>query len=209
MLLLIHRLNKQRHSKMATTDEYVKYDIRFFNEFYKYLNFDEEDLLGLEKAVNIGLLQRDRLVELATSKVGKIAMDSTSGQDLADTSDVKTVVSGIRNNNIGKGQWMHSFPVRKVASKNGPLRVIAYNKIADKFHYFFIPFSAYQHCKHTVEIVVEQVSGQFSKPNFNGMPKTTRQWWQYEVDSFEDLCKIKPGGKRTRKKLSTFDKFFM
>lgn len=180
-------------SIMATTDEYVQYDIRFFEEFAKYLDFDETDMSSLRKAVEMGLIQRERLVELAISKVGNIAMDSTSGQDLADTTDVKTVVSGIRNNNKRKGEWTHSFAVRKVASKNGPLRVVAYNKLLDKFHYFFIPHEAYQHCSYTVEIIVERVSGLFSEPNFKGMPKTTLQWWQYEVQSFEDMCKLKPG----------------
>lgn len=184
---------------MATTDEYVQYDVRFFDEFMKYLDFDEHDMNGLRKAVKMGLVQRDRLVELAISKIGKIGMDSTAGQDLEDSTDVKSVVSGIRNNNIAKGQWTHSFAVRKIANKNGPLRVVAYNKITDKFHYFFIPHSAYQHCKSVVEIILESYSGQYASPAFNGMPKRSRQWWQYEVDSFEEMCSLKPGDVQTRK----------
>jgi len=184
---------------MATTDEYVKYDIRFFEEFMQYLDFDEADMNGLRKAVEMGLVQRDRLVELAISKIGKISMDSTAGQDLADTTDVKTVVSGIRNNDTYRGCWTHSFPVRKIANKNGPLRVVAYNKLLDKFHYFFIPREAYSHCKYTVEIIVEQFSGMYDgEPDWTGMPKKHRQWWQYEVRSFEEMCSIQPGqvGKR-------------
>ena len=88
---------------MATTDEYVKYDIRFFEEYMHRLDFNEADMNGLRKAAEMGLTQRDRLVELAISKTGKIPMDSTVGQDLADTTDVKTVVSNIRNNDTYRG----------------------------------------------------------------------------------------------------------
>ena len=175
---------------MATTDEYVQYDIRFFEEFAQYLDFDRTG--SLRQAVEMGLIQRERLVELAISKVGNIAMDSTSGQDLADTTDVKTVVSGIRNNNKRKGAWMHSFPISGVAGKNGALRVVAYNKLSDQFHYFFIPHDEYQHCKHTVEIVVERVHGVYDQPNFDGTPTRHRKWWKYECASFKDMCAIDP-----------------
>jgi hypothetical protein len=178
---------------MATTDEYVKYDIRFFEEFMRYLDFDEADMNGLRKAVEMGLIQRDRLVELAISKIGKISMDSTTGQDLADTTDVKSVVSGIRNNDTSRGCWTHSFAVHKIANKNGPLRVVAYNKILDKFHYFFIPKEAYSHCK-VVEIIVETFRGIYNyEPTFTGNPKKHLKWWQYEVHSFEEMCSIQPG----------------
>lgn len=173
---------------MATTDEYVKYDIRFFNEFAKYLDFSETEIETLLRAVEMGIIQRDRLVELAISKTGNIKMDSTHGQDLADKSDVKTVVSGIRNNNKEKGSWTHSFSVRGVANKNGALRVVAYNKLLDRFHYFFIPYEAYQHCQYTVEIIAENFNNIFIEPNFTGIPNLNRKWWNYEVDSFELLC---------------------
>ena len=179
---------------MATTDEYVKYDIRFFEEYIHRLDFNEADMNGLRKAAEMGLTQRDRLVELAISKTGKIPMDSTVGQDLADTTDVKTVVSNIRNNDTYRGCWTHSFPVRKIANKNGPLRVVAYNTILDKFHYFFIPKEAYSHCSSNVEIVVERFSGICDGvPTFTGNPKKHRKWWQYEVPSFEEMCHTKPG----------------
>ena len=178
---------------MATTDEYVKYDIRFFDEFAQYLDFDNHDMIGLLKATNMGLVQRDRLVELAISKVGNIAMDSTVGQDLADTTDVKTVVSSIRNNNKKKGQWTHSFPVNKIANKNGPLRVVVFNKLLDDFHYFFIPWEAYQHCAKVVEIICERHScSKLTEPTFTGQPKRGNKWWQYEVSSFREMCAMQP-----------------
>jgi len=178
---------------MATTDGCVKYDIRFFEEYIQYLDFDESEINVLRKAAKMGLIQRDRLAELAISKIGKIAMDSTVGQDLADTTDVKTVVSSIRNNDKHKGIWTHSFKVPKIANKNGPLRVVAYNKILDKFHYFFIPKEAYSHLT-VLEIIVERFSGISDyEPTFTGNPEKHRKWWQYEVPSFEEMCHTKPG----------------
>ena len=193
---------------MATTDEYVQYDIRFFEEFMKYLDFDEADMNGLRRAVKMGLVQRDRLVELAISKIGKIEMDSTAGQDHADGSDTKSVVSSIRCNHRHRGSWTHSFAVRKIANKNGPLRVVAYNKLLDKFHYFFIPREAYSHCKYTVEIIVEQVNGMYDMPAFTGDPAKHRQWWQYEVRSFEEMCSIQPGQVGTRSTNSQYNTLF-
>lgn len=187
---------------MATTDGYVKYDIRFFEQFSKYLGFKQQDMVALRKAVAMGLIQRERLAELAISQFGDIAMASTKGQDLMDTTDVKTVVSSIRNNHKRRGTWTHSYIVRGIASKQGPLRVVAYNKLLDDFHYFFIPHSAYQHCTTTVEIVLDQISG-FHQPHgaqiLSAEPNRSRQWWQYEVDSFEEMCVIRPGDVRLRR----------
>ena len=171
---------------MATTDEYIKYDIRFWKEFSKYLNYDDKTLEHLEQAVHDGLIQRDRLVELAVSRVSGIATDSKVGQDLADASDVKSVVSNGRNNNKTQGQWTNSYKVPRVDTKVGALRVVAYNKILDTFNYFFIPYEAYRNIS-SVEIIIEYATN-YDEHQFTGLPNKTRKWWQYEVDSFEDLC---------------------
>lgn len=172
---------------MATKDEYVQYDLVFFNEFSKYLGFTKDELVGIKKALDLGLIQRERLVELAATRLGIFEMDSVSGQDFNDGSDLKTVVSCIRNNDHERGCWLHSFPVRKIQSKNGALRIIAFNKFLKKFHYFFIPHSEYRNLK-ILEIVVESFSGLSSPPEFTGLPKKHRKWWDFEVESFEDLC---------------------
>jgi len=179
---------------MATRDEFIPYDVRFFKEFAPYLGFTKPELKTLQRALEMGLIQRDRLVELAISAVSGVSMDSTDGQDLADGTDVKTVVSSIKNNHKARGSWMHSFPVRKVNTKTGALRVVAYNKFSDQFHYFFIPFCAYRNCKSVLEIVAESFNGYRSTaPKFTGEPRKHLKWWQYEVDSFEEMCNIKPG----------------
>lgn len=172
---------------MATTDDYIKYDIRFFEEFSRYLNYTDEELKHLQKAIFDGLLQRERLVELAVSRVSGIKLDSTHGMDMADSSDVKTVVSVGRKNNKNTGQWVNSFKVPRVYTKVGDLRIVAYNKILDQFHYFFVPYSAYRNIK-VLEIVLETHTNHGSEFEFTGLPNRNKKWWNYEVDSFEDLC---------------------
>lgn len=191
---------------MATTDEYVKYDIRFFEEFAPYLmsDYTKTELKGVRRAVEQGLIQRERLVELAISAVSGVHMDSTAGRDLADGTDVKTVTSSYKNNNLKKGTWTHSYPIRRVSSKTGALRVVAYNRLLDEFYYFLIPFGAYRHINHTLEIVAETFSGPSfikNRPPFTGIPRKHLQWWQYECKSFEEMCLTTPNKVRVRKKL--------
>jgi hypothetical protein len=177
---------------MATTDEFIKYDLRFFKEFGPYLGLTETDMIGITKMVKLGLLQRERLAEIAISMVSKVDICSIHGQDLADGSDVKTVVSGIRNNNKAKGSWTHSFPVRQVHSKTGALRIVAFNKLLDKFHYFAIPNEAFQHCSQVLEIIVERRGNWFKPPEFSGDPQLSNKWWQYEYKTFEEMCLKRP-----------------
>ena len=174
---------------MATTDNNVKYDEVFYKEFFSKLNvgFTKSQLKAVNTLVSMGLLQRDRLVEMALSKVSGIAMDSTYGQDFADGSDAKSVVLSMRNNNKIKGTWTASFPVVKVAGKNGDLLVVAYNKVLNKFHYFRVPFDAYQHITHVLEIILERYENTYTEPAWTGKCNVKCKWWQYEVDSFNKL----------------------
>jgi hypothetical protein len=175
---------------MASTDNCVDYDVLFSKEFGKFLGLKKKHLKTLKKLSKIGLIQRERLVEIAISNLSGIAMDSTHGRDHADGSDTKTVVSVMRNNEIARGGWTNSFTIRNVKTKTGALRIVAYNKLQGKFHYFFIPKEAYGDTVNQVEIVIEKVSGCASQPNFTGNPSTHRKWWNYEVASFEELCKL-------------------
>jgi len=176
---------------MASTDNCVDYDVRFAKEFGKFLGLKKKKIKTLMKFAKKGLIQRERLVELAISDVSGIKMDSTHGRDHEDGSDTKTVVSVMRNNQAALGRWTNSFTIRNVKTKTGALRIVAYNKFLDDFHYFFIPKSAYGNDVNQVEIVIEQVNGCYSDPNFNGVPSKHRKWWEYEVRSFEEMCKLR------------------
>ena len=187
---------------MATTDNCVQYDQRFWTEYqHLFLNeFGQEEMDGaILKMVNLGLLQRERFVEIAITRQNpNLKLDSKQHQDFNDKSDLKTVVEGDRNNTktkvvngkVKKGTWMSSFAISNVHKKIGALRIVAYNKKLDKFHYFFIPHSAYRHITTVLEIVIEtKTTEETSSPkSFTGQPQTHRKWWEFECSSFAEMC---------------------
>ncbi len=134
-------------------------------------------------------------MEQVFSDISGIPRNSKAGMDFQDGSDLKTVVSSIKNNCHKSGRWMHSFNISNVNTKVGALRVIAYNKLRDDFHYFYIPNAAFQHCKYHLEIVIEQCTCKPGEhPNFTGEPQPRqrggsglRKWWEYEVPTIHDL----------------------
>ena len=177
---------------MATTDNAIQYDVRMVRELAPYLNLNDCEIDNLVKFTKMGIVQRETVAELAMSTLGDFDGDSSLGRDFNDGTDAKTVVSSARNNSISKGQWMNSFQVRSVTSKTGDLRIIAYNKILDKFHYFYIPYSAYRHITRSLEIVIERAYSMCGEPQFTGIPQRHLKWWEYEVSSFQELCKCQP-----------------
>ena len=125
---------------MATTDNAVKYDVRVFKEIHKYIPEITRNNIAIWKwQVSNGIIQMDRLLEMAMSNVGGFAMVSISGMDFCDWSDAKGVVSSDRIMIKKQGVWRNSFMVDNVKSKKGALRIMGYNKKLDKFHYFYIP----------------------------------------------------------------------
>lgn len=137
------------------------------------------------------ILNYEDLFELAVACVNKsISITLGSNKDYNDSSDAKFAISQFRNNNINKGIWTNSIAIKGSYEKEGPLRICAYNQLADKFHFFFIPHSAFQHISKNgvIEIIIEQESGCFHEPAFCGVPKKHRKWWKYEEATFEDMC---------------------
>jgi hypothetical protein len=177
---------------MATTDNAVQYDVKMVQELLPYLNLNATDSASLVKFTEMGIVQRETVAELAMTKLGAFEGDSRNGRDFTDGTDAKTVTSTARNNDKRRGAWTNSFEISNVATKTGDLRVIAYNKILDKFHYFYIPNHAFAHLKSSLTIVIESYTSHFVEPVFTGEPKRTNKFWEYEVASFEELCKCKP-----------------
>jgi len=179
---------------MATTENGIQYDIRFFDEFYPLLkDFGDEAKRYMTLAVSKGLISKDAFMEQVFSDISGIPRNSMDGMDFQDQSDLKTVVGQIKNNHIKLGRWTHSFFVQGVNTKVGALRVIAYNKLRDDFHYFYIPNSEFQHCKY-LEIIIETSTCKIGEtPQFTGeyQPRCRgtglRKWWEFEVPTIQDL----------------------
>lgn len=151
-----------------------------------------------ESGTDLGIPLKDLLVlnyedlfELAVACVNKsISITLGANKDYDDMSDAKFAISQFRNNNKTKGCWTNSIAIKGSYWKEGPLRVCAYNTLADKFHFFFIPHQEFQHISKNgvIEIIIEQVSGYYHEPDFDGIPSLHRKWWNREVDTFEEMC---------------------
>jgi hypothetical protein len=177
---------------MATTDNCIEYDIKFFQHVKQYLNLTAEEELHMEKFVRRGFIQRDRLVEEAIAIVGNKKIVSIAGQDFCDGTDAKTVTSVEKNNHPAQGGWMISMPVRNIHTKTGGLRVVGYNRTRDEFYYFAIPNSAFAGLK-IVEIQIEAYKRKEfinRRPDFDGVPRRHLAWWEYEVSTFEEMAQF-------------------
>jgi hypothetical protein len=174
---------------MSTTDNTIQYDIKFIEHLVPFLNLSKEQVRHLKDFVSMGLIQRDRVVEMAIATAGGHTIVSVNGQDFCDGSDAKSVVSNARNNSPSRGMWKNTFAIRRVQSKKGPLRIVAYNKFQDCFHYFFIPYQSYQHLTKEIEICIENYTVHAGEPTFMGIPDISKKWWNYECKTFEEMCK--------------------
>jgi hypothetical protein len=151
-----------------------------------------------ESNTNLGLpldelvvLNYEDLFELAVACVNKsICITLGAKKDYDDFSDAKFAISQFRNNNKSRGTWTNSISIKGSYEKEGSLRICAYNQLADTFHFFFIPHIEFQHISKTgvIEIIIEQVNGYHHEPDFAGVPKYHRKWWEWEADTFEEMC---------------------
>ena len=176
---------------MATTDNAVQYDILFLDELAKNVSdFDKAEIQTLEKSAELGWIQRDRVAETVVAKLAKLDVVSIEGMDFSDGSDMKTVVSSYRNNDKKRGGWSNSFEIRNIGTKTGALRIMAYNKLLKKFHYFFIPRYAYAHLNSVLTITIETGTCHIGEPNFTGIPRGNK-FWEFECASLQEMCDMR------------------
>lgn len=159
---------------------------------------------------DLSVLNYEDLFELAVACVNEsISITLGANKDYDDKTDAKFAISQFRNNDKRRGSWTNSISIKGSYWKEGPLRVCAYNSLADRFHFFFIPHEEFQHISKNgvIEIIIEQVSGYYHEPDFNGIPSTHRKWWNFEVDTFEEMCNAKPSEVKFKTSLE-FDNLF-
>lgn len=175
---------------MATLNTTAE-DIKFFEFLYPYVwpNATTERLAWAQEDLRRGLLSIETMVEEAMSHVGGYRRDSVHGKDHEDGSDSKKVTSCFRNNNIKDGRWTNSYIVSRTKSKVGMLRILAYNRAQDKFDFYAIPKKYYGNAEK-VEIVLETWCYCYERPEPRGRDHKNRKWFEFKLDSWEELCKI-------------------
>jgi hypothetical protein len=162
---------------MATTAAQIKYEIKHFNNFCKYLpGYQSMCQKTVNKLLHTGMIQVSTAFEHALAKVGKFKVVSESYRDGSDGSDAKLVTSSFHR---GKCDAM----VSNTKNKIGKLRVQVYEKHQDKFYYFVIPQS--EHSKVTYLEIPFHEDGSPKRVTLHG---NISKWWVYEVDTFKELA---------------------
>lgn len=172
---------------MATKIEFLHLEIKHF------LNFADKmpDAATwckdtLESLLNQGFIQVSTVFEHAIAHVGGHKVISLDAADIDDGtpggSDAK--LATVRTSSYGK---RYGAPVTSVSGKTGTLRVQVYERKQDKFYYFLIPNEAYKHIPKTSNIEIPfELDG---TPRRQPRGRYIQNWWDYEVDTFEEMCK--------------------
>ena len=161
-------------------------DHAHFNNFKQYLPFSSDIC---EKTLNIllehGMIDVPAAFEVALSTVNNIAIIDEYHADFEDGCDAKMVTT---RNRGGNREIRYSAPIGKIKNKTGDLLVQVYEKTQHKFYYFVIPFSAYSNViNSTKNSKIEILFNSDGSPRRTATKLKYENWWDYEVDKFEDL----------------------
>ena len=125
-----------------------------------------------------GKIVEDQLIE----KSGGLLEANTNpnrSEDYNDYSDAKFIsVNNHKCNGVPRYDIRLTWQALK--NKKGALRIVVYERIQNQLFYFYIPRRVWKGCKG-IDIPF----------HFNGDPKDYNHWWQWEVDSFIELARIK------------------
>jgi hypothetical protein len=146
---------------------------------------EHEPELGFT-ADELQALNYEDLLEIAIAAVNKnISITLGMGQDFDNGFDAKAVIA--RVNSYGK---RYSGGVK--CKHKDACYVMLYENYHDKFYFFALPTS------NVVEVDIPF--------HLNGNPNRNNKWWDYECDSFEEMCSVSaPKKKQT---VSQFDRLF-
>ena len=155
----------------------ARQQIQFANYLLPYVEKYRDDSLTLTER-ELRALPYEDLFELAIAVVNKnLTIESYSatnkGFDYSDKSDAKCSIA----RKHGKGNFIIDASVTGITAKVGTLRVLV-NAFGD-FYTFVFPKSSYEHLTYSIEIPFK---------NYN-KPSRSNEWWKYEVNNFEEMCK--------------------
>ena len=135
---------------------------------------NNDGIMKLAKAGHIfpGKLVEDCMIEKSAGNL-KININPNRTEDYNDYSDAKFL-----SVSAGATKMMHDA----VKNKKGALRIVVYEAIQNKLYYFYIPRRIWKDFKCGPNIPFDKKTGD---------PKDANHWWQWEVDSFIELARIK------------------
>ena len=173
---------------MATLLENLELEKRHFENFKDHIpEFKNLCARTVQALLDLGIIQVSTAGEHAVANLGNTQVISKFNADLANGDDVK--LSSVRTSNYGK---TYSAPIHNIKGKTGYIRAQVYERKLGKFYYFVIPASAHSEVPNTSNIEIPfTIDG---RPRRIPTREVYENWWNYEVDSFQDMCRA-----RTRK----------
>ena len=158
---------------MATKLSSLDLEISHFNNFKNYLpNTDSWCWETIENLLNMGLIQVSTVAEHAVAHTGGNTVVSEDSHDISNGDDVKLVTACWHREK-------YDARVVGITGKTGNLRVQVYCRNLNTFYYFVFPHSTYK--------AVKGIELPF---NYDHTPRKTNHWWNWEVDSFEEMSTV-------------------
>ena len=144
-----------------------------------YFGLDVDNKMTLMEA--IVLLRKHDLIN--HGELAERAISVQSGVQMCDKNtpniDLVTGVQ-IKSANVKKAITSDHYKAHISINTTAPMLCVVTNLIEEKQYFLHIPYSAHRH------LYANAISIPFGKDGLGG----SSQWWEYQVDSFEDLCKM-------------------
>ena len=139
-----------------------------------------EDKMTLQQAIH--LLSSHNLINIG--ELAEIAISKKSGVSLCDRNTPEVdLVSGVQIKHAQTNPYANSGRLLAHISIKGtqaPILAVVTERKRNKQYFFHIPYKARAHlCGNAISIPFDDM----------GYPGSS-QWWQYEIDSFEELCEL-------------------
>ena len=133
----------------------------------------------LEQALR-GTQNISMFVEQAVSHVSGLKQSNKTGEDHDDGSDTKVASINYGPNGSSYG---HTGKIGNLKNKKGALRVVLFIEHTNTVKYFYVPYSKWCNMTNT--------DGNTIRLSYNTMTDKVSKISQFEVSSFEDMCKKK------------------
>lgn len=139
-----------------------------------------KDTMTLEQAINLlsthNLINIGELAELAISKKSGVALCEKNAPEV-DLVSGKQIKHAQTNPHSNSGRLLAHISIK---GTRAPILAVVTERKRNKQYFFHIPYHARAHlCGNSISIPFDDM----------GYPGSS-QWWEYEVDSFEELCEL-------------------